>query len=134
MEEQHKTNLLKMADYIETIPQELFDMGGWREDGDKYSHECKSIGCVLGHCTILDTDPLPKHFDDSIDFRKWSEEFTGINSEYGSEEWKYLFDADWDSIDNTPTGAAKRIRYFVENGLPTNWDDQLYYGDELSYK
>jgi hypothetical protein len=45
----------------------------------------------------------------------------------------YLFGSDWVHEDNTPTGAAKRIRYFVANGLPENWKDQMSGKAPLSY-
>lgn len=35
---------------------------------------------------------------------------------------------------NTPTGAAARIRDYVENGLPDNWRQQMRGKEPLSYK
>lgn len=116
----NKENLLKMADYIETVPQEKFDMEHFRF-GDENAHECNSIGCIIGHCTILDTNPLPMYSDGDINFGEWSQSFTGISP--FTSDWTYLFGYKWIGIDNTPTGAAKRIRHYVENGLPENWRD-----------
>jgi hypothetical protein len=126
----NKENLLRMADYIETVPQEKFDMELFRA-GDGNTPECNSIGCIIGHCTVLDTKPLPIYINGNINFYEWSQSFTGINRE--SYDWIYLFSWEWAATDNTPTGAAKRIRHYVENGLPENWHDIIYGNAPLPY-
>jgi len=118
----NKGNLKKMADYIETIPQDKFDMYHFRE-GESVKHECDSVGSVLGHCTILDRRPLPLDKSGEIDFYAWSKDFTGLPS--NSYEWQYLFFYSWSACDNTPVGAAKRIRHFLEQGLPKDWQKQM---------
>lgn len=126
----NKENLLRMADYVETIPQEQFDMECYRYD-DKTLPECNSVGCIIGHCTILDADNLPRYGNGTIDFFEWGEKFTGIG--WRSVDWVYLFDGMWCDTDNTPTGAAKRIRHYVENGLPEDWIEQIHGEAPLSY-
>ena len=130
-------NLLKMADYIEKIPQKVFDMEIFRSGNDE-KHNCDSIGCIIGHCVILDSlSNIPYDCDyhsngeKSIDFHKWCREYTGIH--FSSYSGLYLFSSEWSNIDNTPEGAAKRIRYFVKNGLPFNWSKQLEGSEPLSY-
>lgn len=127
----NKENLLRMADYIETIPQEQFDMEVFREGG-RTSPKCNSVGCIIGHCTALD-DPenLPRYFYGEIDFDLWSEKFTGIG--LFSRDWRYLFGGGWAKNDNTPTGAVKRIRHYVEHGLPQDWEEQMRGEAPLSY-
>jgi len=125
-------NLLKMADYIETVPQDRFDMSRYRY-GDTISHECNSVGCIIGHCIILDNldnEDLPRRESKNINFLKWSEKFIGTDEH---SVWVYLFWANWRNTDNTPTGAAKRIRYYIVNGLPENWYDQMLGVAPLSY-
>ena len=126
----NKENLKLMADYIETIPQEKFDMRLFRT-GEQIKHACGSVGCVIGHCTILDERPLPMDYLGDIEFYAWSLEFTGVDP--SSSEWGYLFSSDWGAADNTPTGAASRIRYFLENGLPEDWREQMEDNAPLSY-
>ena len=122
-------NLIRMADYIETVPQEKFGMMAYRY-GDNTRYECDSIGCIIGHCTILDDADLPINISGSIAFQVWSQKFIGTDDE---EVWLYLFSYHWMHSDNTPTGAAKRIRYYVANGLPENWQDQIRDEAPLSY-
>ena len=126
----NKENLLRMADYSETIPQERFDVEIFREDNNHNTHECKSVGCTIGHCTILDKYDNVPLFRGLINYVQWSYQFTGISK---VSEWEYLFSADWKDVDNTPTGAAKRIRHFVENGLPDNWEEQINGKATLGY-
>jgi len=123
-------NLKLMADYIETVAQRKFNMRIFRT-GQRTAHECGSVGCVLGHCTVLDKNPLPMDYIGDINFSAWSLEFTGLYPD--SDEWDYLFASDWDAVDNTPKGATKRIRYFLLRGLPHNWYEQMKGIEPLSY-
>jgi len=126
-------NLLEMAKYIATIPQEKFDMKFYRLGNKaKTTKDCQSIGCVIGHCTILSREPLPIKEDGSyIKFSEFSEQFTGFMKE--EPEWEWCFDALWYLVDNTPYGAAQRIIYLLENGLPKDWRRQKINIAPLSY-
>ncbi len=131
----NKENLLKAADYIETIPQEKFDMRDWRS-GQTSTHKCCSVGCILGHCTILDEKENVfrfKRWDGHIDFYDWAASFFSLQRY--SDEMTWLFRSQWghNNTDNTPTGAAKRIRHFVEHGLPENWREQMNGNAPLCY-
>ena len=126
----NKENLLRMADYIETVPQELFCMYEYR-DGDCINPVCTSVGDTIGHCTHLDPNKLPMIYA-KIDFCRWSEDFTGLSRFSGM--WLWCFDSVWYVIDNTPTGAAARIRYLINHGLPENWKEQLNGCDPICYK
>ncbi len=120
----NRENLQRMADYIRTIPAENFDMYVYRE-GDHsiqyLSPECKTVGCVIGHCTILDVENLPRNGDGSgsILFATWSETFTGL--EVCSKEWDWCFSYSWSTVDNSPEGAARRIEYLLEKGVPSGF-------------
>jgi len=63
--------------------------------------------CILGHRKHI-------NFDWVNDVRCASDDET---------EW--LFGYGWKYSDNTPIGAAKRIRYFLANGVPYNWHEQI---------
>jgi len=128
----NRENLQRMADYIKTIPQEKFDMGKYRDTNDIKTHECNSVGCVIGHCTILDKNPLPIFKNtDGIRFTDWSEVFTGLNG--ASDEWGWCFASEWYDVDNTPTGAAKRIEWMLDNDLPEDWEEQKDGWNPLCY-
>ena len=122
-----------MADYLETVPQEAFSMHFFRDDVPSHDIQCKSVGCAIGHCVHLDPNPdqIPRCPDGSIDFMDWSFKFTGI---MGYDMWSYLFSSVWYDLDNTPKGAAARIRYVVENRLPKTFSKEMDGRVELSYK
>jgi hypothetical protein len=126
----NKENLKLMVEHIRTIPQEMFDMSDYR-NGQAKTPECDSVGCVLGHCTVLDPSPLPrKGFGSSIDFHAWSDGFTGLIG----NEWGWCFSGGWIGTDNTPEGAALRIEWLLKNGLPKDWCEQLLGYSPLCYK
>jgi len=132
----NRANLLRMAKYIAEVPQEKFNMFDFRT-GDKSTIECNSVGCVIGHCTVLENlEELekfrtlgPKNID--FDFDSWSAVFTGLPS--NEDKWGWCFGYSWVYSDNTPKGAAQRIVYLVNHGLPTNWERQMKGLDTLCY-
>ena len=129
----NKLNLLRAANYIEKIPQSAFSMRLFRS-GDEKTHECGAIGCVIGHCTVLDAPenlPLYKN-NGGINFWRWSENFFGCKVH--SPEWEWCFSSNWKGVDNTPTGAAARIRYLVKNGVPENRRKQMLGYEQVCYK
>jgi len=123
-------NLEEMADFIETVPSKFFNMYRFRK-GWEVTPECDSVGCIIGHCTVLDKRPLPRLLNGDIYFYSWAEEFTGLPMR--SSASRYLFSPDWADTDDTPKGAAKRIRFFLKNGLPNDWLEQIFGEAPLSY-
>lgn len=129
----NKENLKRMAEYIATIPQDKFDMKYFREPGGSCeTHECNSVGCVIGHCTILDDwDNISKDINGRINFSAWSRQFAGLDG--FSDEWVWCFSDEWKTVDNTPIGASKRILWLIKNGLPDDWCDQMLGESRLCY-
>jgi len=136
----NKVNLQKMADYIKTIPQQSFDMSIYREEYNYYDPECESVGCIIGHCTIIDKENVKANYVDDlsgeIDFHKWSEQFTGLKSI--SPEWNFLFSMDWKDVDNSIKGAVQRLEYIISGCKVSEWSKtpliesiKLYFDLEL---
>ena len=130
----NKDNLLRMANHIETIPQEDFNMAKFRKDRSSKKIECNTVGCAVGHCIILDPDNIKKNFIDRygmIDYLEWSEQFTGVTN---MEQWNYLFGSGWKYTDNTPKGTAKRIRHVLKHGFPDEMSQEINGTKKLSYE
>jgi len=89
--------------------------------GQDITPECNSVGCIIGHCTALDPNPLPRWGEGGIRFCDWAVKFT----ELVGDEWKWCFSSKWLTTDNTPEGAALRIEWLLNNGLPENWVEQM---------
>ena len=129
-----RDNLQLMADHLKiSVNQDNFDMDQYRGDIDDFSDpECGSAGCTVGTCTVLDVENVIKNFtfpNGEINFRAWSEDFTGIYR----AEWAWCFGYAWAKTDNTPIGAALRIEWLLNHGLPDEWDCQMYGREELCY-
>jgi len=125
------SNIIRAAELIETIPYYQFDMGTCRS-GQMVNPECDSVGCIIGHTTVLAPELLTYDYKDEIDFLRFSFAFFGL--EWNARDWYYLFGGDWKSTDNTHIGASLRLRYYAAHGLPINWDDQMKGYAPLSYK
>lgn len=115
-------NLLKIANYSKDILPIVFDMGMCRKMETVVTPVCTTVGCILGHCTILDAANVIKNHmtGGEIDYLGWAEDFTGLQTT--SREFQWLFSARWVRVDNTPTGAARRIKNFVAYGVPNNME------------
>lgn len=130
----NRENLQKAADYIRTIPQEMFNMDRMRDWGDDFTHECKTVGCVIGHSVaIFPWDQIPKFRDGSIIYSEFSIAFFQLNPAKDVAAWAWCFGPNWSVIDNTPKGAALRIEWLIKNGLPKNHFDQYMGSAPLCY-
>ena len=131
-----RENLQLMADHLKTnVIPENFHMNQYRGDDEGFSNpECGSVGCTVGTCTVLDAKNVIENFTNSdgrIEFTAWSEDFTGLLEV--EAEWDWCFSSTWATTDNTPTGAALRIEWLLNNGLPENWFCQMYGKEDLCY-
>ena len=132
-----RENLQLMADHLKTnVKQKNFHMGRYRGDDDFSNPVCGSVGCTVGNCTVLDTENVMNNFinsDGRIDFTAWSIDFTGLLEVEYEDVWEWCFDCQWIFIDNTPTGAALRIEWLLNHGLPENWKNQMRGREKLCY-
>ncbi len=88
----NKKNLKRTREHIAEVNGSMLNMDYYRHDAlvDR-NPECKSIGCIIGHATILDAKNVMKNFTnkDRIKFTSWSKDFFGTAR--GSALWTYLF-------------------------------------------
>lgn len=135
---EHRSRLAALADLLDTVPEERFDMHSyyWTEQRDfgwdphhtvNIRNECGTIGCALGWAPSLFA-PL-----DAEGWGEYGERVFGAPDT--SAAWSWVFSPDWglDDIDNTPRGAAARIRHLLENGLPEDWREQMSGEAKLCY-
>lgn len=132
MNDKDRENLRKLAVYLSTLetqfPSRRFDMMDYSEDDELSTdwNNCGSIGCALGHASY------------AVEPKYQGETWTGFSRRlFGIEnftlEWSWIFASNWYKTDNTPTGAAKRIFWFLENGAPGNIWAQIDGDDPLCY-
>jgi len=103
----NRANLTMLADYLEGGKLKAdFDMTLYSWDGWS-APDCGSAGCAVGHGPHAGILKLK-----SEDWDNYAERvFISKQS-----EWQWCFSSMWRQIDNTPQGAAKRIRCLLKHG------------------
>lgn len=144
-------NLLVLAAYLSALPEDYddFNMAVFFTDRSlervdvpveqNYGRHnggvgnCGAIACAVGHGPSAGLYVPETCFTISgrIDWLEYADHMfiKGYAREYGLTQrraFEWMFGGGWSYIDNTPHGAAKRIRWLLANGLdaipgPTNW-------------
>jgi hypothetical protein len=125
---QQRDNLAILADVLASperrralAPDVGFDMADYRHEHDS----CGTVACAAGWGPIAGIAKRHK-------FGGWlpycAEAFGAGVADLGGnyELHRYLFGGDWCYVDQSPEGAANRIRTVLADGIPLDWDE----GDE----
>lgn len=115
----NKENLELLAKLLERkVDPAHFDMSCYFTNGfdmsflpksikpEMYS-ECGTVACAVGH------GPLLFPVQDNESWPAYTERVFGLQFE--TDPWRYCFGCHWAATDNTPQGAAARIRKLIEN-------------------
>lgn len=131
LSEKHRANLLKLAEYLEKLPVDYrnFDMMLYSSRARFAAPQtsCGSVGCAIGHGPDANIPALKNE-----DWTKYSSRAFIPSTQYSM--WRWCFSPEWAFVDNTPQGAAKRIRWLLAKGLPEDWYDQMSGYLPLCYK
>ena len=128
------TNLTLLANYLNTLPDNYahFDMSLYLTDTDEDNTSelgiseiayykptnCGTSACAVGHAPYVPGMPQPNDAD--YGWSDYSERIFELESY--DKAWDWCFSAAWDDIDNTPKGAAARIRYLIQHPDLKNWE------------
>lgn len=96
--------------------------------------ECNTAACALGHGPAAGIGRMsmkPSHLFDNFRWHAYSDRHF-INSAV-EHAWRWCFSSDWEGVDDTPRGAAKRILYMLKYGVPENYERQISGYERLSY-
>lgn len=135
IEDEQRANLERLASYLEQQPEtggdiefsmddyvleHSLDSAG--EDDTTYMPDCGSGGCAIGHApyagiTKRETESWPSY----------------ERRAFGSEVRDWCFNSRWEFVDNTPHGAAARIRTALSQGIPSDCWQQMNGTIGLSY-
>ena len=154
MQDKYRDNLIKLAEHLEKKPGLLrryrirFGMDNWaikkrrREFEDErmgpvelirlaqgFTGGCGTVVCAMGEAALL----FPNAALAKDSFCDLGEHLFGVDCSYSSPDFNWLFGSQWVHTDNTRSGAAKRIRYFLEHGTPKNWEGQMRGQEPLCY-
>ena len=118
-----RANLTVLAGFLErAVPPPEFSMYNYisiRGNSDRLRlpanctpevYVCGTVACAAGHGPLAGIEALPHE--------TWSEYTQRAFSGPDPNVFFYLFAADWTDIDDTPKGAAARIRRYLAEGTP----------------
>ena len=124
-----KANLIRLADYLDNLEPTYqgFNMLGYGNTAAK----CGTTACAAGH-TFAAGIADRGFFRGKYGRTDWPHVVKTLYTGGDLDVFRWLFGISWgwkdivtEGVDNTPWGAAARIRYFVTHGLPSDWKDQL---------
>jgi hypothetical protein len=116
--------LTLLADYLENLPENYGQFNMSRFNTAQYKDKncfpvdvlvpenfCGTAGCAIGHAPFVKGLPPP---DENDNWGEYSLEITYEDGLCHTDEqdrlWDFMFGGFWSDFDNTPHGAAKRIR------------------------
>ena len=113
-------NLKRMFNHILlNVDESMIKMSVYRLLLKRDTHECESVGCVIGHCVILDDLGNIPLLGEEIHFELWSELFTGLTK--SNNKWWWCFGGCWP---NDKTQILLRLKYLIDNkSLPIEWEE-----------
>lgn len=138
MEAIHRKNLETLREYLRSGELKAeFDMQHFCEHSCQPGSEsrrlwnvtthCGSVGCAVGHATLCVEPKRPTE-----DWAGYMHRVLGIRDWTAQEEW--LFHGGWADVDNTAEGAAARIDWFLNFGVPDDAQGQLLGRAPLCYR
>ena len=135
----NRANLRKLAKYLYALDGELnrsFNMEYYARDCEGMSvkpcdtPECGTVVCALGYAAVVFPRIAKKHnhwWEFCFDVFGFCFDVFGLDGLEGGYIWNFLFSYRWTYIDNTITGAADRITYFLKHGIPDDcWNPEVY--------
>jgi len=93
----------------------------------KYAREnggvgkCGAVACAVGHGPAAGFLAIPEDFTPAGNM-DWGA-YQGRVFDVEGEAFSWCFGGAWSDVDNTPQGAAKRIRYMLAKGVPEGFDE-----------
>ena len=129
----NKENLTILANFLENnISDDMFEMWYWRSGKDTdcgvycklaeprqvlQGHEdCGSLGCAIGWAPTCDDLPV-------ADYKFWDTYIHNVfDLDSFSDEYSFMFNANWSKWDNTVKGCVERIRKVVNGYIPERTD------------
>lgn len=120
-----RDNLAKLATYLEGLPADYedFDMAVFHEESEEPALQlCGSAACAVGHGLSAGIRAYPKDFS----WQMYARRVFGTEGEIFSHGklWDWCFTQEWQNYDNTPAGAALRIRAYLADKVPEWFEDE----------
>lgn len=139
-------NLSKLATFLDELPEDYRQFGmadftnQWMspEELKQYQTDptynpCGSAACAVGHAPAagikVDPSTITQQILDGYSTDIWDAYVqAAFGIKFDSTAFEFMFGGGWADHDNTPKGAAARIRYVVANNnipdIPTGWNSR----------
>jgi hypothetical protein len=99
------------------------------EVANKYAREnggvakCGAVACAVGHGPTAGFLAVASDFtlDMKMDWWKYTRR---VFLDRTGSTFEWMFGGQWSLIDNTAQGAGRRIRYYLEHGVPAEFVDE----------
>jgi len=146
----NRENLTKLADYLDSLPDNYrsFMMSDFLVQTEydpaeiaRYMTEpnynmCGSAACAIGHAPAagikVDMSTFTEYDKTSDMWDYYHLEAFGID--WGEPISLWMFGGDWTYVDNTPKGAAARIRFILDGKTPPDINGEPFDDSEMNYK
>ncbi len=139
--------LMKLSAYLKNLPSQVeFDMADFHTkipvvEDNTVTHICATSACAVGHYALMEdydatswgvkpkviTEDWLRLTDEWVhpermDWTGFCTKIIGVPAEAGNSRiFEWLFGSSWETVDNTPRGAAARIDYFLAHGVPREY-------------
>jgi hypothetical protein len=126
LSERHESNLRKLASHLLALPE---DYGGFHMMNYETCGPCGTAACAIGHgpsCGFVKSE--------GETWDRYCQRLFGVGREGECVFYFWCFASNWASVDNTPEGAAKRILWLLERGLPEDAYQQRHGISPLCYE
>ena len=132
---EQEANLLALADFLDTDPAD-FDMWTFAKKKGEILQvdepiECGTVCCAVGYSAVIFPEKLKEFLKTHLD-PDWMDYGDYVFGNLGIG-WDWLFSGSWSAVDNTPKGAAKRIRDYVKNGVPEWFVKDVMYDSPIEF-
>lgn len=133
-------NLRKLACYLLNLKESpllraTFEMAIYSDSQHTHScaTTCGSVGCAVGHAPYAGIEKRAYEEWPAYSNRVFFDNKRTTAYPFLMTAWNWCFGSCWSAVDNTPRGAALRILWMLENGVPDNASSQWSGHAELCY-
>jgi hypothetical protein len=136
--DEQRTNLAKLAAYLRTLPADYpdfamndFVLDSSGKKGIAHVASCGTAACAVGHGPKAGIKPKSGESWHAYSYRTLIPIMFG--DDVDDDAWAWCFSGIWAHVDNTVHGAAARIEWMLEHGVPKNGSGQRFGCEPLCY-
>lgn len=102
--------------------QGLWQLASVLKEHGFVKYECGTVACAVGHGPGAGIAPMA----DDCTWQRYAARVFGADRLMDDIVHGWCFDGAWTVLDNSPTGAAQRIVYMLQHGVPEDFTTAVY--------